>query len=103
MLATTALAAGCYGPKLRNFGFACDPQAIKPCPDGSFCNSGLIGPGIFVSIFSYAIGDGAALDLPGRTVATGGAVAGCSGRDGLARYGASAIRRPCSVSLALPS
>jgi DHA1 family tetracycline resistance protein-like MFS transporter len=27
--------------------------------------SGLIGPGLFVSVFAYAIGDGAALDLPG--------------------------------------
>jgi DHA1 family tetracycline resistance protein-like MFS transporter len=32
---------------------------------GLMAISGLIGPGIFVSIFSYAIGDGAALDLPG--------------------------------------
>jgi hypothetical protein len=45
MLATTALAAGCYGPKLRNFGFSCDPQAIKPCPDGSFCNQGFCDDG----------------------------------------------------------
>ena len=27
--------------------------------------SGLIGPGIFVSIFAYAIKDGTRLDLPG--------------------------------------
>ncbi|MGZ3406029.1 MAG: hypothetical protein ACXVAN_06260, partial [Polyangia bacterium] len=44
-LATMALAAGCYGPKLRNFGFSCDPQAIKPCPDGYFCNSGFCDDG----------------------------------------------------------
>jgi hypothetical protein len=37
-LAAMALLAGCYGPKLKNFGFSCDPQAIKPCPDGYFCN-----------------------------------------------------------------
>ena len=45
MLATAALAAGCYGPKLRNFGFSCDPQAVKPCPDGSFCNNGFCDDG----------------------------------------------------------
>ena len=35
-----ALAAGCYSPKLKNFGFSCDSSAAKPCPDGYFCNSG---------------------------------------------------------------
>ncbi len=40
-----ALAAGCYQPKLKNFGFACDPSAAKPCPDGYFCNQGYCDDG----------------------------------------------------------
>lgn len=41
----TALIAGCYSPKLSNFGFACDTQAAKPCPDGYFCRSGFCDDG----------------------------------------------------------
>ena len=44
-LATLALAAGCYQPKLQNFGFSCDPQAFKPCPDGYFCRNGFCDDG----------------------------------------------------------
>jgi len=41
----TALVAGCYSPKLTNFGFACDSQAPKPCPDGYFCRNGFCDDG----------------------------------------------------------
>ena len=44
-MAATALAAGCYQPKLKNFGFACDSSAPKPCPDGYFCRSGFCDDG----------------------------------------------------------
>jgi hypothetical protein len=40
-----ALAAACYSPKLKNFGFACDTNAAKPCPDGYFCRSGFCDDG----------------------------------------------------------
>jgi hypothetical protein len=40
-----ALIAGCYTPKLNNFGFACDSQAAKPCPDGYFCHNGFCDDG----------------------------------------------------------
>ncbi|HEX8953232.1 MAG TPA: hypothetical protein VF945_15365, partial [Polyangia bacterium] len=40
-----ALAAGCYQPKLKNFGFACDSSAPKPCPDGYFCHGGFCDDG----------------------------------------------------------
>ncbi|MCU1282255.1 MAG: hypothetical protein JWM53_5801, partial [bacterium] len=44
-VAALAMAAGCFQPKLQNFGFACDPQAAKPCPDGYFCRSGFCDDG----------------------------------------------------------
>ena len=44
MLAALA-AAGCYSPKLKNFGFSCDPTAISPCPNGFFCNNGYCDDG----------------------------------------------------------
>lgn len=40
-----ALVSGCYTPKLKNFGFACDSSAPKPCPDGYFCNNGYCDDG----------------------------------------------------------
>jgi hypothetical protein len=42
---TLAMAAGCYSPKLSNYGFACDPQAPKPCPDGYFCHASFCDDG----------------------------------------------------------
>ena len=44
MLAALA-AAGCYSPKLKNFGFACDVNAPNSCPNGFFCNSGYCDDG----------------------------------------------------------
>jgi hypothetical protein len=44
-MATAALVAGCYSPKLSNYGFACDSQAPKPCPDGYFCHNGFCDDG----------------------------------------------------------
>jgi hypothetical protein len=41
----TFVAAGCYQPKLKNFGFACDATAPKPCPDGYFCRGGFCDDG----------------------------------------------------------
>lgn len=40
-----ALVAGCYSPKLTNFGFTCDATAPKPCPDGYVCRSGFCTDG----------------------------------------------------------
>ena len=45
LFAMTLVAAGCYEPKLKNFGFACDATAPKPCPDGYFCRSGFCDDG----------------------------------------------------------
>ena len=45
VLAAALVAAGCYQPKLKNFGFACDPSAAKPCPDGYCCRSGFCDDG----------------------------------------------------------
>ena len=44
-VAAAALAAGCYQPKLKNFGFQCDASAPKPCPDGYFCRNGFCDDG----------------------------------------------------------
>ena len=44
-LAMALVVAACYHPKLTNFGFACDSQAPKPCPDGYFCNQGFCDDG----------------------------------------------------------
>lgn len=41
----SVMAAGCYQPKLTNFGFACDSTAPKPCPDGYFCHNGFCDDG----------------------------------------------------------
>jgi hypothetical protein len=41
----TLVAAGCYEPKLKNFGFSCDATAAKPCPDGYFCRNGFCDDG----------------------------------------------------------
>ena len=40
-----ALAAGCYTPKLKNFGFACDSSAPHPCPNGFICRQGFCDDG----------------------------------------------------------
>jgi hypothetical protein len=46
LIALIAVAtAGCFDPQLRNFGFACDPTAVKPCPDGYLCRNGFCDDG----------------------------------------------------------
>jgi hypothetical protein len=45
LVTAAALMAGCYTPKLKNFGFQCDPTAVKPCPDGFFCRNGFCDDG----------------------------------------------------------
>ena len=45
MLAALALTGGCFTPKVKNFGFACDPNAVNPCPGGFRCVNGLCDDG----------------------------------------------------------
>ncbi len=45
LAAVMAAAAGCYSPKLKNFGFACDSTVANPCPNGFFCNNGYCDDG----------------------------------------------------------
>jgi hypothetical protein len=39
------LVSGCYAPSVRNDGYACDPTADKPCPDGFRCIDGVCDDG----------------------------------------------------------
>jgi len=64
-----ALGAGCFSPQLSNRGFACDPTAPKPCPDGYRCIAGLCDNGM---------GGGP----PGQPPGTGGDMAAGTGGNG---------------------
>jgi len=80
-LAAAALAAGCYQPKLKNFGFACDSSAPKPCPNGYFCNSGFCDDGTGGSPPANTGGNGGD-DMAMSSGGSGGGGGGGSGGGG---------------------
>ncbi|HEX6836656.1 MAG TPA: hypothetical protein VF334_08790 [Polyangia bacterium] len=80
-MAATTLAAGCYQPKLKNFGFVCDSSAPKPCPDGYFCRSGFCDDGTGGSPPATG-GNGGDQDMAMSSGGSGGGGGGGSGGGG---------------------
>jgi hypothetical protein len=45
LVVTLALVAGCYAPKVKNKGFACDGNYVGACPVGFACINGICDDG----------------------------------------------------------
>jgi len=81
-LGTAALVAGCYTPKLKNFGFACDSSSAKPCPNGYFCNNGFCDDGTGGSPPAGTGGNGSVEDMAMSSGGSGGGGGGGSAGGG---------------------
>lgn len=87
LLLALALVAGCYSPKVKNRGFACDGTYAGACPAGFACINGVCDDG-----------SGGSGPPPGADMATDGT--GGNGSGDMA--GASDMAKAGTVDLAMP-